>query len=53
MRSDPVFNTKFNAELPSLDDMMQVEPEEAAKMKGFLGMEAPSTVGGEEMKEGE
>ena len=29
LRSDPVFNAKFNAELQSLDDMMAVEPEEA------------------------
>ena len=53
LRSDPVFNTKFNSELPSLDEMMEVEAEEAVKMKGFLGMEAPSTVGGEEVKDGE
>ena len=53
LRSDPVFNTKFNSELPALDDMMQVEAEEAAKMKGFLGMEVPSTIGGEEVKDGE
>ena len=33
--------------------MMEVEAEEAVKMKGFLGMEAPSTVGGEEVKDGE
>jgi hypothetical protein len=36
LRSDPVFNTQFNAELGSLDQLQQVEDEEAEQMKAFL-----------------
>jgi len=37
LRSDPVFNDCFNANLGSLDEMSEVEAEEAEKMKMFLG----------------
>ena len=37
LRSDPVFNTDFNAGLQDLDDMEEVEQEEAEKMRMFLG----------------
>ena len=37
LRSDPVFNTKMNANLDSLDTMIEVEQEEAEKMRMFLG----------------
>ena len=36
LRSDPVFNTKFNAPLMALDEMQEVEEDEAANMKAFL-----------------
>ena len=36
LRSDPVFNTMFNTELGSLDQMQEVEDEEAEQMKAFL-----------------
>ena len=36
LRSDPVFNTRFNAPLQGLDEMQEVEDEEAANMKAFL-----------------
>lgn len=38
LRSDPVFKTAFNAELQSLDSMQVVEPDEAQRMKAFLGV---------------
>ena len=43
LRSDPVFNNKFNAELGSLDSMQVVEPDEAQRMKSFLGVPADNT----------
>ena len=36
LRSDPVFNTRFNAPLMALDEMEEVEEDEAANMKAFL-----------------
>lgn len=36
LRSDPVFNLGFNAELTPLDQMQEVDEEEADKMKAFL-----------------
>lgn len=36
LRSDPVFNTRFNTKLQPLDDMQEVDEEEADKMKNFL-----------------
>ena len=36
LRSDSVFNTRFNAPLQGLDQMQEVEDEEAANMKAFL-----------------
>ena len=36
LRSDPVFNTRFNADLQPLDQMQEVDDEEADKMKAFL-----------------
>ena len=36
LRSDPVFNMQFNAPLASLDQMTEVEDDEAANMKAFL-----------------
>ena len=37
LRSDPVLNTKYNAEMGSLDEMEEVDEAEAANMKAFLG----------------
>ena len=37
LRNDPVMCNKFNAELMKLDDMQEVEDEDAEKMKMFLG----------------
>jgi len=36
LRSDPVFNTRFNADLMPLDSMQEVDEDEAQKMKHFL-----------------
>ena len=36
LRSDPVFNTRFNADLVPLDQMQEVDEDEAANMKNFL-----------------
>ena len=36
LRSDPVFNTRFNADLMPLNEMQEVEDEEAQQMKNFL-----------------
>ena len=36
LRSDPVINSKFNAELTKLDDMQEIDDEDADKMKMFL-----------------
>ena len=36
LRCDPVFNTRFNSELMPLDEMQEVDDEEAEKMKNFL-----------------
>ena len=36
LRSDPVFNTRFNTQLQPLDEMQEVDDEEADKMKNFL-----------------
>jgi len=36
LRCDPVFNTMFNTELGALDEMQEVEDEEAEQMKAFL-----------------
>ena len=32
LRSDPVFNTQFDADLPSLDQMQEIEGDEAAAL---------------------
>lgn len=37
LRSDPMINIKFNAELNKLDDMQEVDDADAEKMKAFLG----------------
>ncbi len=37
LRTAPVINYKFNAALPSLDSMVEVDPEEADRLKAFLG----------------
>ena len=36
IRTDPIFQNKFNTELGSLDEMEPVEESEAEKMKMFL-----------------
>lgn len=36
LRQDPVFNTRFNAPLIPLDQMQEVDEEEAQRMKAFL-----------------
>ena len=36
LRSEPVFNTRFNAPLMALDEMEEVEDDEAVNMKAFL-----------------
>ena len=36
LRQDPIYNTRFNAPLMGLDQMVEVEEEEAKKMKNFL-----------------
>lgn len=36
LRSDPVFPSRFNADLLPLDSMQEVEDEEAEQMKNFL-----------------
>ena len=48
LRSDPVFNMRFNAEMLPLDQMEEVEEEEAEKMKNFLKQMnlAPSAASG-------
>ena len=51
LKSDPVFNTRFNTDLQPLDSMQEVDDEEADKMKLFLksmnlgGSVAPSGIG--------
>jgi hypothetical protein len=37
LRMAPVINDKFNAQLRSLDSMVEVEAEEADRLKAFLG----------------
>ena len=36
LRQDPIYNTQFNAPLMQLDEMEEVDEEEAQKMKAFL-----------------
>jgi hypothetical protein len=38
LRCEPFENTKFNAELPSLDDMQPVDAEEAENLKAYLNV---------------
>ena len=51
LKCDPVFNTKFNAQIQNLDEMTVVEPEEAQKMKAFLGMPSENARAGDTIVE--